>query len=345
MQQMLIWVIRKMKKMYFNKKENRVGLRNIRLFFVSTLIMILMAGLFTISVSAASDTTISLGDTSGTKAPGEQFTVPVTLPDDLGFVAGSLDIIYDKNNIDLVSIDTSGSMLGQGNVTYDFSQRPSVGFLGTVNGNSTNGVLFKINFRVKDAAQTGQYSYSAQLKDGQVENLVDSSLTPISATFQGGSIQVNAPSSGSNDPGPNPPTPINPPSPTNPTNPGGNTTTPPSNTTGGGNTGGSNRPSNQGTASPTTPATTTPQAPSDAVTVTPGGTGQGQSNIPSGGTQNGNSQGNTIPENQVPLTPAQDEGFDWASLPWPIIIVLLAVIFGGLIFLLRNRRREEEENL
>jgi hypothetical protein len=142
---------------------------------------------------AAEGPTISVGS-AGEVAPGQEFTVPVTIEGNTGFAACSFEIQYDTAALELIGFNTTGLLQGNaiGNV-----ENSVIGYL-SLNNMADDGVLFEMTFRVRDEAVGGVYDVVAALKDGTNKNFVNADAEPVAVSFVAGAVQVPG---GATDPG------------------------------------------------------------------------------------------------------------------------------------------------
>ena len=320
--------------------------KNVTITRVSAFVLVvLLAVCFTPQSTYAAGCKITVGDYSGIIEPSGTFTVPVSISDNPGLSVAVFEAVYNHNALQLISVDTNGAIIGSDNLVYSSSKPDAISIIILSNGQATNGVLFNMTFQVKSAATTSSYDYSIKILDdlpknfasfnsGKVENVV---------SFQGGSVQVNAP-----DPGTG----------TNPDNPGGNPGNNGGNT---GNTGGGNSGNTGGGRTPTTGGTTqggggtgaqTGTGTSNVTNATGNVADSSTSTIPnsqtptSSGNSNKSGSSKDISDNPVPMKPGIDDGFKFTFFPWGLLTLLLVVALGSFFFfIIAKRRKKDEEEL
>jgi hypothetical protein len=147
------------------------------------------AGAAPVCAYAAGDAVIAVG-TAGEKAPGAEFSVPVTIKGNPGFASAVLTVDYAEAALELVDIDTAGGILN-GKATKDVGSG-TIGSASTQNDKTGDGTLFTLKFRVKDGAASGRYEIGVGVKDGNVKNFVNADVKPVSVTFAKGNVVVGA---------------------------------------------------------------------------------------------------------------------------------------------------------
>ncbi|MDR0852610.1 MAG: hypothetical protein LBN36_08945 [Clostridiales Family XIII bacterium] len=320
---------------YFRIKRN--GL------VILLLALIVTVGLCPLPAFAAPPATIELGNISGSQTPGDAFTVPVTIADNPGFAAATLEFTYDHSVLEVVSLSTAGTLLDAAEdlVVYDFSKTDAIAYFnglgsgtGTLVNIASDGTLFNITFKVKSGATTGNYNYSARLYQGQAKNFIDKDGGTVAVSFQSGSVGVDdGTDTGSGGTG------------TGSGGTGTGTGTGGSGTgTGGTGTGTSTGGSGTGTGGTGTGTGGTGTGTGSSGTGTgtgTGSTGTGTDGTGTGGTGTG-TQGRNISDEPTPQGAGDGSGFDFLSLPWGWILLILAVLAGGLFFFILYRRRKKD---
>ncbi|MDR1028997.1 MAG: hypothetical protein LBL63_06215 [Clostridiales Family XIII bacterium] len=320
--------------MKYHGKHRRLGI------FLSAILTIAV-GVWPLYAFAAPGASISVADRAGTVAPGDEFSVPISIAGNPGFAVAIFSLSYNHNVLELRGLEGAGTMIGD-EVEYDFAQKDTVGYLSDSLSDLTgDGVLFSLRFRVKGGAVAGIYPISAGLYQNLPKNFIDKDLNTVAVSFSSGGVRVASASQPPGDGGGGNPDPgIPDPGDTGTGDPGtGNSSngdTGDANSTG--NTGGTG---SNGTAARTagvsgtgSNAATTTGATVDGV-IAPGADGSSattgseteapdadadvNANIPQGGTPLGNT----------------DEGF---SFPWIWLLPIVAFVAGGLFFGLSNRR-------
>lgn len=133
---------------------------------------------------------VAVGDVSDPVAPGDTFTVPVTVTDNPGFNTAALTLSYDSSALTLNSFDTTGGLFAGG---MFFTDIPSSSFtFASLGAITQDGVLCYANFTVDSSAADGSYPISIGLKDDHDLNFGDGSGA-VPVEFTAGSVTVQAP--------------------------------------------------------------------------------------------------------------------------------------------------------
>jgi hypothetical protein len=153
------------------------------------------------SVTIASVAAVTVGSVAGNQAPGDTFTVPVSISGNPGFAGAAFTLSFDPAALELVSISDTGSIF-EGNLYTDLSSA-SAGFFAITYGDEEevegvevangNGVLFYVAFKVVDDAVSGTYDIDIALKDASANNFVDEAGDPLPVAFTGGTVNIVAP--------------------------------------------------------------------------------------------------------------------------------------------------------
>ena len=179
----------------FNKNNT---LRKNKLILTLFVIICLLAVTPT-SAFAADEAQITAGN-SGEVAPGEEFTVPVTLSNNPGFAGASLTINYDTGALELVAVDTASGIINDGAIVN--LEGNIVGYLNVKGNNEENGVLFNLKFKVRENAPGGNFEVAIGLKDGTGENFVSYEAQVVPVSFTAGALSISgAPADGGNNGG------------------------------------------------------------------------------------------------------------------------------------------------
>ena len=138
---------------------------------------------------ASSGATVDVGTVSGD--PGATVAVPVTITGNTGFAGFTLEVSYPEG-LTLTKV-AKGTLLKEsdgGALTSNVSKN-------LINWNDTenlsgDGQMLVLTFKISDTAESGDYAVSIGPKDGKPGNFVDEEGTPVSATFNPGTVTVNA---------------------------------------------------------------------------------------------------------------------------------------------------------
>ena len=133
---------------------------------------------------------VAVGSVATAVAPGDSFTVPVTITDNPGFFGAGFTLGFDSAALELVSFDASGTLL-DGSL-LDYLPSASAGYAGATEVTG-DGTLFNVTFKVKVGASVGTYPITVGLKDGSALNFVDDWANPLDIAFTAGSVKVKAP--------------------------------------------------------------------------------------------------------------------------------------------------------
>ena len=148
--------------------------------FVALLLALLLAvGMFSVPVMAAGSFTLDVGSVTAELKVGETVEVPITATANSGYVAGVLDVSWDKTALELTDVKYSQTLAPKGNsapiptnnpgkYTIDFGNN-----VATENYTGT-GEFFKLVFKITDTAAAGDHAISLsgfQIYDFDVNEL------------------------------------------------------------------------------------------------------------------------------------------------------------------------------
>lgn len=166
--------------------------------FVALLLALLLAvGMLPVSVMAAGSFTLEVGSVTAELKAGETVEVPITATANSGYVAGVLDVSWDKTALELTDVKYSQTLAPKGNsapiptnnpgkYTIDFGNN-----VATENYTGT-GEFFKLVFKITDTAAAGDHAISLsgfQIYDFDINELTVTS-NPGKVTLTGGSSAV-----------------------------------------------------------------------------------------------------------------------------------------------------------
>lgn len=135
--------------------------------------------------SSEGDIKLSVGD--GTGRAGDSVSVSVDISDNTDITGMILQLEYDSN------LTLSGLAVGDALESLVFtppadkSQNPCTLLWDGVDGDSTNGTILTLTFKIKDTASTGKYDIKLSYKTGDIYN---SKLKNINAVISNGAITV-----------------------------------------------------------------------------------------------------------------------------------------------------------
>ena len=164
----------------------------------SVLLALVMAlGMLSAPVMAAGSFTLEVGSVTAELKAGETVEVPITATANSGYVAGVLDVSWDKTALELTDVKYSQTLAPKGNsapiptnnpgkYTIDFGNN-----VATENYTGT-GEFFKLVFKITDTAAAGDHAISLsgfQIYDFDINELTVTS-NPGKVTLNGGSSAV-----------------------------------------------------------------------------------------------------------------------------------------------------------
>ena len=128
---------------------------------------------------------ITVGSVSG--LAGTEIQVPVSISNNPGVAGVALTVTYDTSKLTLDSVD-AGTVFAGGN----FTAVPGTGLVMWYNttNTKTNGVMFTLNFTIKEDAEEGLASISVDFRDGQNANFTDENSDIVAAQFASGGVDV-----------------------------------------------------------------------------------------------------------------------------------------------------------
>ena len=148
-------------------------------FVVLLLALLLAVGMHPVPVMAAGSLTLDVGNVTAELKAGETVEVPITATANSGYVAGVLDVSWDKTALELTDVEYSQTLAPKGNsapiptnnpgkYTIDFGNN-----VATENYTGT-GEFFKLVFKITDTAAAGDHAISLsgfQIYDFDVNEL------------------------------------------------------------------------------------------------------------------------------------------------------------------------------
>lgn len=134
-----------------------------------------------------------------TTTAGGVVTLPVSIENNPGVAAFTLELSYDKDVLDFVSVTSSDEtdfsvdewMLVQNGDCFLWSNDE---YGGIVYNTESNGTMLELVFKVADDAQPGVYPVELGLKDDESANISDCNGEPVDVTFTAGTIRIADPS-------------------------------------------------------------------------------------------------------------------------------------------------------
>ncbi len=127
--------------------------------FVMVVAMLMSVCAF--GVFAADEPTMTVS--SATVNKGEEFTLTVDVANNPGFTAATLSFEYDKEALELVSVENTADFDGSTTMAEKFVWLAK-------NDVTANGTFLKLNFKVLDNAKGGNYTVDAKYVEGDICN-------------------------------------------------------------------------------------------------------------------------------------------------------------------------------
>jgi hypothetical protein len=139
----------------------------------------------------AADAIITAEATAGICAPGDTLKVTFGISGNPGFWGAGFTVQYDSAALTLTALE-AGAMFGGGNVTVN-TATGAIAFYGEdLTSNITgDGALFTAEFTVREGAKSGDYSISANVKDGNAKNFITANGKALSVAFAGCMVKVS----------------------------------------------------------------------------------------------------------------------------------------------------------
>ena len=139
--------------------------------------MLLMTTAVNLTWAAAADTPVmTVGSVEGYK--GDTVTLYVTLENNPGFSAASVEIVFDNTNITLTDAELCGDFAAGAFVSYD--NLPYITFVKSEN--ATESEFLKLTFTIAESAEPGDISITVFYEDGGIsdtdENDVNFNVVP-----------------------------------------------------------------------------------------------------------------------------------------------------------------------
>ena len=143
---------------------------------ISTIVIILITSIFVISTLAAGTVATTEGKSC---AKGSTVTLNVSISSTSNVTSGAVEVIYDKNILELVS----AQWLTSDTILSTFDKSTNMGAFAYQAGKTLNGKIFSVTFKVRSNAPVGKIPVSCniQLKTGS---------NNISVTNQSGYVNV-----------------------------------------------------------------------------------------------------------------------------------------------------------
>lgn len=128
-------------------------------------LVLLMTTAVNVTWVAAADTPVmTVGSVEGYK--GDTVTLYVTLENNPGFSAASVEIVFDNTNITLTDAELCGDFAAGAFVSYD--NLPYITFVKSKN--TTESEFLKLTFTIAESAEPGDISITVFYKDGGISN-------------------------------------------------------------------------------------------------------------------------------------------------------------------------------
>ena len=128
-------------------------------------LVLLMTTAVNVTWVAAADTPVmTVGSVEGYK--GDTVTLYVTLENNPGFSAASVEIVFDNTNITLTDAELCGDFAAGAFVSYD--NLPYITFVNSKN--TTESEFLKLTFTIAESAEPGDISITVFYKDGGISN-------------------------------------------------------------------------------------------------------------------------------------------------------------------------------
>ena len=127
-------------------------------------------------------------ESPGAVAPGEEFTVQVSIENNPGFAGAAFQFTFDSNALELIGFGKEGS------IASSVTGNPITASVSFISGAdmTNNGVLFSAIFRAKPEAVNGNYNIKIGLVNDSALNLVNSKYEALSVEFNAGSVQISS---------------------------------------------------------------------------------------------------------------------------------------------------------
>jgi len=160
---------------------------------VTITLMLAVMMFFSPAAAFAAGATISVSD-AGEVKPGQEFNVSVSIENNPGFAAAALEFDYDSDALEFIGFGSDGLI---GGVIIPNVDEAALAYLSGTDMKN-NGVLFTALFKVKDNAESGNYSIQIGLRNGTAANLVNAQAESVTATYTAGNVSVGG-GSGTNN--------------------------------------------------------------------------------------------------------------------------------------------------
>lgn len=160
--------------------------KSLAVFFV--LAFALLLGVAT--AGAAGEMVFEVGEVEGELTPGTQIEVPVKVTSNPGYTTGTVDITWDKDNLELTDVGyelaregNSAAISNTGSYTVDFGDDVAAeNFTGT-------GVFFTLVFSVTDSAQAGDYTIGIKENNAGIS---DCENQQVESSYKSGKVKLKA---------------------------------------------------------------------------------------------------------------------------------------------------------
>lgn len=133
-----------------------------------------------------------------TTTAGSVVTLPLSIENNPGIAAFTLELSYDKNVLDFVSLTSSADgefadtewLLEKNGDVFLWSNDTLDDYHRIPYNTESDGIMLDLVFKVADDAQPGVYPVEIGLKDGEAANVSDCNGEPVEVAFDAGVIRV-----------------------------------------------------------------------------------------------------------------------------------------------------------
>ena len=151
--------------------------------------LLMLGGMFLITVDAAVRSCVTVGNVSG--LVGETVMVPVEMTGNPGIVAMRLFVQYDASKLQLISV-SDGGLFGNGNDYFgnDITENPYTLLWEdalTKTNYTANGLLAMLTFKINDGTPLGKTDVAIMMDAGSTFNV---DVQNVVFTTQNGSVQI-----------------------------------------------------------------------------------------------------------------------------------------------------------
>ena len=159
-------------------------------------LVLTMAMLFTtaatMNVFAADEPAFVVNNVSG--KPGDTVEVVVSVENNPGIVAATIELYYDSNVLELTAEPTPGADYSDMSFSQYLTDNPySMLWFDSINPNNTaNGTFATLTFKIKDTAPVGTTALTIIYGDDDPDNICNSDWDAVNFAFIDGSVTVEA---------------------------------------------------------------------------------------------------------------------------------------------------------